>query len=117
MQTIKATASILWVQANQTTNWLAWNNLMSPGFPTFFVIGNVDVPNPEVDVHLSERSSQEISSQNLLLDLVLVQRPGVWPKIGIRKHVRLEKAKVAYKEIDIFCGSSLIVKVPVEDII
>jgi hypothetical protein len=117
MKTIKAAASLLTVQANNTANWYAWNNLLPPGPPTFFIIGNVDVPNPEVDVHLAVRNSPGSNSTKLLVDLVLVQRPGVWPRTVVRKHVHLEKAKAAYKEVDIYCGSALIAKVPVEDII
>jgi len=54
MKTVRTTSGVVAIQANNTANWYAWNNLQPPGPPSFHLIGDVEVPNPGVDVHLAD---------------------------------------------------------------
>ena len=76
-----------------TSDWYAWNNAMPPGPTTFHVVGEVEVPNPGVEVFLVPKVPQGISKDILLLDLVLVQRPGIWPQLVMWKRADYEKSE------------------------
>ena|SRR5271157_1054315 len=116
MKTVRTTAGTVDAQARDTANWYACNDLQPPGPPSFHIIGEVEVPNPGIDVHLSEHVPQGINPTILLLELALVQKPGLWPQMVVHKHVRFEKTNIAYKEVEILSHSTLIAKVPVEDV-
>jgi hypothetical protein len=68
-----------------TRNWFAWNDLMPPGPPSFHIIGDVQVPNPGVDLLLTERVPQGINPAIILLDLHFIQLPGLWPQMVVTK--------------------------------
>ncbi len=98
--------------------WLAWNNLMPPEPLSFHVIGKVEVPNPGVEVILVIRRPQGINPQILLLDLILIQRPGVWPRVVIEKMVTYEVlgADPKYTDVNVFCSEKLIAELKVIDV-
>jgi plastocyanin len=100
----------------QTTGWYAWNNRMPPGPPSFHIIGEITVPNPGVDVLLTERVPQGINPQIILLALHLVQRPGLWPQHVAVKQAHFEKYRAAYSEADVFFGTSSIAHLKVVDV-
>ena len=116
MATIKADSAVLESDGKNTSGWYAWNNLMPPPPPSFHIIGDVEVPNPGVDVSLTERVPQGINPRIILLDLHLIQKPGIWPQIVVRKQVRFDKMRAIYSEADVFSGGTLIAQVPVQDI-
>lgn len=60
-----------------------WNDTMPPKPDTFHMVGEVQVPNPGVEVLLAPRTPQGINPQTLLLTLLLVQRAGVWPQLVV----------------------------------
>lgn len=64
-----------------TRNWYAWINLMPPKPDDFHVVGEVLVGNPGIQAELSMKHPQGINTKILLLDLHLVQRPGIWPQV------------------------------------
>ncbi len=102
----------------QTDNWHAWNDLMPPAPFEFHIVGDVQVPNPGVEPLLAYRSPQGINPAYLLLDLHLMQRPGVWPQVVVTKQVRYGRVLTGgakYVEADIFCGDEIIVRVSVQD--
>ena len=99
-----------------TRDWYAWNNRMPPPPDDFHVTGEVQVPNPGVDVLLVPRSPQGINPQSLLLDLILVQRPGLWIQIPMWKPARYDKVRVTYTGVEIFSGGSSIANIPVDDV-
>jgi len=116
MKSLKATSDVLSVPTNKTDRWYAWNNMMPPGPPTFHIIGDVEVPNPGVDAYLCERVPPGFNPAIILLDLVLIQRPGLWPQMVVHRFVHFEKSGIRYDQAEVFSGGTLIAKVPVEDI-
>ncbi|MEP3477832.1 MAG: hypothetical protein ABJZ55_01165 [Fuerstiella sp.] len=97
-----------------TRDWYAWNDQMPPKPDRFHVVGEVQVPNPGVDVLLSPRVPQGINPKILLLDLHLNQRPGIWPQIVVWKPVRYEKINVDYESVEIFYDGVSTIQIPVE---
>ena len=100
----------------QTSNWYAWNNLMPPPPNDFHVIGDVEVPNPGVQVLLTERVPQGISPIEILLDIHLHQLPGIWPQIVVSKQARFDKVNVTYRHVKVFCEDRVIADLDVVDI-
>ena len=117
MATVTTEAGVVAIDASKTSNWYAWNNLMPPPPPSFHVIGEVEVPNPGVDAFLFEHVPQGINPQIILLDLVLIQRPGIWPQHVVRKQVRFDKWRATYKEVQILLNGTVIADIPVHDIV
>lgn len=97
-----------------TRDWYAWNDRMPPKPDQFHVVGEVQVPNPGVDVLLSPRVPQGINSKILLMDLLLHQRPGIWPQVVAWKPVRYDKINADYESVEIYYDGTNIVQIPVE---
>jgi hypothetical protein len=112
------TACVLPCQGVETRDWYAWNDTMPPKPDSFHVVGEVRVANPGVEVELVPRHPQGKSSKTLLLDLVLVQRPGMWPQIMTWKQARYDKVLVGsgYKNVEVYCGDDVIAKIRVDDV-
>jgi hypothetical protein len=102
------------VSTASTRDWYAWNNVMPPGPNQFHIVGEVEVPNPGVDVLLVPRTPQGINPRVLLLDLHLIQRPGLWPQIVVWKHASYKKVNATYDKVQVFSGIQVIADVPVE---
>jgi hypothetical protein len=102
----------------QTKNWHAWINTMPPGPARLHVVGDVEVGNPGIDPVLTEKVPQGINPAILLLDLHLVQQPGVWPQVVTCKQARFDKVlapgAARYTEVEVFAGSQSIAKIPVK---
>lgn len=92
---------------------------MPPKPDDFHIVGEVDVPNPGVDVELTARVPQGINPDIFIADLIFVQRPGIWPQVVATKQVRFDRVLVNsnYKEVQVFVAKKLIVKIPVETIV
>lgn len=97
-----------------TREWYAWNNLMPPKPDDFHVVGEVQVPNPGVDVLLVPKEPQGINPRILLLDLIAVQKPGIWPQVLTWKSIRYDKVNATYDGVQIFLGATLIADLPVD---
>jgi hypothetical protein len=101
----------------KTRDWYAWLNLMPPPPDDFHVVGEVYVPNPGVDPFLTPKNPQGINPQILLLDLYLIQRPGIWPQVFVWKQARYDKIGGArYTQVQVFCGDELIADIPVQEV-
>lgn len=102
----------------QTRDWYAWNNLMPPKPDDFHIVGEVLVPNPAVIAKLSPKEPQGINPDILLMDLILIQKPGIWPQVMTWVQARYDKVLVnsTYKQVQIFCGKDVIADVPVHDV-
>lgn len=81
-----------------TSDWYAWLNRMPGGPPSFHVSGVVYAPTPGYDAALVPATPQGINPKELILDLQLTPRPGVWPQVITRLSVRYDQspAGVAY---------------------
>ena len=97
-----------------TRDWNAWNDLMPPKPDEFHVVGEVQVPNPGVDVLLAPRLPQGINPRILLLDLILIQRPGNWTQLLVWKQARYDKLNAKYESVQIFFGADVIATMPVD---
>lgn len=76
----------------QTADWYAWLNRMPPGPASFHVTGTVLLPHPGYDVRLTKAGPQGINPRELLLDLVVQERPGFWPQVVTPTSVRYDEA-------------------------
>lgn len=101
-----------------TKDWYAWNNLMPPKPDDFHVTGWVEVPNPGVEPHLLYKTPQGINHSIILLDLVLVQKPGIWPRILVWKQVRYDEvpSRQNYSLAEIYSDDERIEQIKVENI-
>jgi hypothetical protein len=64
-----------------TSGWYAWANLMPPGPASLHVQGVVSAPTPGYEVALRPAVPQGINPRDLILDLVLTAKPGIWPDV------------------------------------
>lgn len=111
-------ACVLPCQGVETRDWAAWNDLMPPKPDFVHVIGEVQVGNPGVDVELVPRPKQGKSKSTLLLDLLLIQRPGIWPQVVTWKqaHYRRILTGSGYKKVEIYCGDEVVATIDVQDV-
>jgi len=95
---------------------MAWINKMPPPPDALHVRGQVTVPNPGVDVFLYRKEPQGINPAILLLDLVLVQWPGIWPQIIVTKPATYEEVgrNLAFVTVEILAHGQPAVSIPVE---
>ncbi len=101
-----------------TRDWYAWNNLMPPKPDDFHIVGEVQVGNPGIVAKLFPKVPQGINPDILLMNLILVQQPGIWPQIVTWVPVRYDKILMnsTYKSVEIFCEDQKIADVKVEDV-
>lgn len=118
MADVKTEGSCIPCQKVDSKDWYAWINLMPPPPDDFHVVGEVLVPNPGVDPLLVPKNPQGINPEILLMDLLLIQRPGIWPQHLVWKQARYDKIGrgFKYREVDVFCGQENIARIKVEEV-
>ncbi|HUQ05665.1 MAG TPA: hypothetical protein VM261_24345 [Kofleriaceae bacterium] len=79
----------------KTSDVHAWINRMPPGPASFIVTGTVELPSPGYDVKLVAATPQGFNPKELILDLVVTPRKGVFPQVVTSVTVRFEKASYA----------------------
>lgn len=103
-----------------TQNWYAWINLMPPPPDDFHVIGDVFVGNPGIEAQLSVKEPQGSNPTTLLLDLHLIQKPGMWPAVMTWVQARYDKIlspnSPEYKQVEVFHNSTSIAKIKVDEV-
>lgn len=101
-------------------NWYAWNNLMPPKPDVFHLIGAVLVANPGVEAVLSYREPQGVNPAILILDLHLVQKPGIWPQVMTWADVRYDKVycpdEPLYSQVEVYEAGKLLVRLDVDTV-
>ncbi|MGH1539579.1 MAG: hypothetical protein ACRBHB_04095 [Arenicella sp.] len=104
----------------ETRNWYAWLNEMPPKPDDFHVTGEVYVANPGVKALLTVKEPQGINPDVLLLDLHLVQQPGMWPQMMTWAQARYDSVicpgGVLYKQVEIFYENESIATMDVETV-
>lgn len=75
-----------------TSDWYAWLNKMPPGPPSFHVTGVVSLPSPGYEARLVPASPQGITAAELILELQVTPRPGIWPQVITPVSVRYDHA-------------------------
>jgi hypothetical protein len=73
-----------------TSEWYAWVSRMPPGPASFHVTGTVTLPSPGYEARLEVASPQGINPADLILDLRITQRPGIWPQVVTNVTVRYD---------------------------
>jgi len=84
-----------------TSDWYAWLNKMPSGPPSFHVTCIAYLPSPGYDARLVPASPQGINPAQLILDLQVTPRPGVWPQVISPVSVRYDQrpAQVMYESV------------------
>ena len=102
----------------ESRGWYAWNNKMPPPPDDLHIVGEVDVPNPGVDIELVPKAPQGINPAILLIDLIATQRAGIWPQVITPKQVRYDRVLVGseYESVTVFCGDAIVAQIPVQDV-
>jgi hypothetical protein len=116
MKEQKREGSVVSCSSVESQDWYAWIDLMPPGPNHLHVMGEVQVPNPGVDPFLATKHPQGINPSILLLDLHLVQRPGIWPDVVVWKQVRYDRIVhgAQYRQVQVFCEEKMIADMSVE---
>lgn len=106
------------VAVTESKDWYSWINLMPPPPNDFHVVGEVLVSNPGIEAVLMPKQPQGINSTILLLELVLIQRPGFWPQILTWVPARYDKVAKGspYNSVTVFSGGDAIAEMPVEEV-
>ncbi len=84
-----------------TSDWYAWLDKMPPGPPSFHVTGVAHLPTPGYDLRLVKAAPQGINPKELILDLHVHPRPGVWPQVITPVSIRYDEraATVEYEGV------------------
>lgn len=95
--------------------FLAIEYSLSQNFAIYYVAGEVCVPNPGIEAKLRYRVPQGTNPKILMLNLVLIQRPGIWPQVETlvsARYIRMGKPG-QYTEVDIYGHARVpVVKLP-----
>ena len=104
----------------KTKDWYAWINLEPPKPDDFHVIGEVLVENLGIQVQLCMKEPQGINPKILLLDLHLVQQPGIWPQVTTWMQAKYDKIltpnSTVFEEVEVFLDNASIVTIPVTEV-
>ena len=111
-----ADANVITTNTIQTRNWNAWINKMPPPPDTLHVRGEVEVSNPGVDVALFKKQPQGINPAIILLELILIQQPGIWPDVVTIKPAAYEEVgqSLSYTNAEVFHQGQNVASIPVE---
>jgi len=97
----------------------AYEHRLSSQLAVTVVMGEVQVPNPGVEVSLSYAVPQGINPAILLLRIEFYQRPGIWPQVLTWKQVhfaRISTGPANYTQADVVSGGLIAVHVPVQHV-
>lgn len=93
-------------------DWYAWLNTMPPKPDDFHVTGDVLVGNPGILATLTMKTPQGFNPSILLLDLHLVQQPGMWPQVMTCVQTRFDRVMPPgaqpYTAVEIFSDGNRI---------
>ena len=96
----------------QCRDWQAWLNTMPPKPDDFHVVGDVLVGNPGIQPVLTMREPQGINPAILMLELYLVQQPGMWPQVVTCASARFSRVMPPhsknYEAVEIFSNGKRI---------
>jgi hypothetical protein len=105
------------MMATQCKDWQAWLDKMPPKPDELHVTGDVMVGNPGVQPTLAMRNPQGLNPAILILDLYLVQQPGMWPQVMTCASVRFDRVlppgATDYTSVEIYSDGEQIAQVDV----
>lgn len=80
-----------------TTDWYAWTNQMPGAAGSFHVSGVVYLPSPGYAAEIVRATPQGINPRELILDVKVTRRPGIWPQVITPVSLRFdEETTIAY---------------------
>ena len=86
----------------------------------FHVIGKILASNPGVQAQLSVKEPQGINPSILLLDLHLIQQPGMWPQVitwvDARYDTVLSPNTTRYTQVEIFSDGASFEQIDVDEV-
>lgn len=105
------------MMATQCKDWQAWLDKMPPKPDELHVVGDVMVSNPGVRPTLAMRNPQGSSPAALILDLYLIQQPGMWPQVITCASVRFDRVMppgaTDYTSVEIYSDGKQIAQIDV----
>ncbi len=73
---------------------------MPPGPRRLIVVGDIEVGNPGIQADLTRRVPSGFNPTIVMLDLHLVQRPGIWPQMVTQVQARYERVLRKDEKVD-----------------
>lgn len=105
------------MMATECKHWQAWLDKMPPKPDGLHVIGDVMVSNPGMRPTLSMRVPQGINPSILMLDLYLIQQPGIWPQVEVCAPARFDRVMPPgasdYTSVEIYLDKEQIAQIDV----
>lgn len=105
------------MMATECKDWQAWLDKMPPKPDELHVVGDVTVGNPGVQPTLTMRAPQGINPSILMLDLHLVQQPGMWPQVMTCAPARFDRVMPPgapdYTSVEIYSDGKRIAQIDV----
>jgi hypothetical protein len=105
------------MMAAQCKDWQAWLDKMPPKPYELHVVGDIMVSNPGVRATLTMCSPQGLNPAILILDLYLVQQPGMWPQVMTCTSTRFDRVMPpgasGYTSVEIYSDGESIAQIDV----
>jgi len=105
------------MMATECKDWQAWLDKMPPKPDELHVVGDVMVSNPGVRPMLTMRNPQGSNPAVLLLDLFLIQQPGIWPDVRVCAPARFDRVMSPgapdYTSVEIYSDGKQILQIDV----
>lgn len=98
-------------------DWTAWINKMPPPPDSLHVVGSVLAMNMGQTASLTRAVPQGINPAILILDLKMVQKPGIWPQAVVPRLVRFDikdYAEAPHSQVTIRSSAECSVTIDVE---
>lgn len=101
----------------RTRDWYAWADLDPARPDELHVIGQAEVPSGGVEPLLSARPPGG-DPTILLLDFLLLQRPGPWPLATVWKPLRYDRAVIGqkFRRVVVMCGDEVVADLAVDEV-
>lgn len=101
--------------AKESLGWHAWLDTMPPAPEHLHVVGEVIVSNPGVRALLTMRYPQGINPAILILDLFLIQEPGIWSTVMCDAQPRFDRVMPSdfarYQSVEVYLEGVKIVSI------
>ena len=79
----------------ETSDWFAWATETIHGQRSFHVVGTVVLPTPGFQASLENAAPQGINPKELILQLKVAPKPGIWPQHLTGIHVHYDRVPYA----------------------
>ena len=105
------------MMATECKDWQTWLDKMPPKPDELHVVGDIMVSNPGVRPTPAMRNPQGSNPAVLILDLYLIQQPGIWPQVEVCAPARFDRVMppgaLDYTSVEIYSDGKQIAQVNV----